>query len=359
MRHPAANSSYPISREMSQRIDIWKVLLTVMVVFIHAYSDTFHFSSGSVALEVPQWLDTVKYTVSQCVCRCAVPGFFLISSVLLYRKPFRWWDNVRKKSRSLLIPYVLVNSFWILFYVVCQKIPALGVFFSSPDSIVANWDLWDWLHAYGIKTASPLVYPFWFLKYLFVLNVCAPLIKKVVRTVPTLSFLSLLALWLLTPESYLTQAVCFWGFGCFLVEKNIPLERVDRLHKGVLSAVYLLLVAADVYTRSSSIHNACILVGLVFWFACFAEVKNEKIRQLLLKLSAYSFPIYLFHELPLTMLKKICAKVLPLTPVFQLLTYVGIPLVILGCCLLLSILLERFLPGLYQILTGSRGRGRK
>lgn len=354
------HTAYPISKETSQRIDIWKVVLTVMVVFIHAYSDTFNFSSGSVALEVPKWLEILKYTVSQCISRCAVPGFFLISSLLLYRKDFHWRENVCKKFRGLLVPYFLVNSFWILFYVICQRIPALSVFFSSPDSIVANWDLWDWLHAYGVKTASPLVYPFWFLKYLFVLNVCAPLIKKVVRTAPTLSLLALLAYWLLTPESYLTQAVCFWGFGCFLAVKGIPLEQADKLPKTALAAGYLLLVAADVCTRNTAfnhyIHNFCILAGLLFWFVSFTDVKNGKAKQLLLKLAAYSFPIYLFHELPLTMLKKICAKVLPLTTVFQLLTYVGIPLVILGCCLLLSILLERCTPGLYRVLTGSRKR---
>ena len=349
-------STYPISSKISRRISMLKAIFTVMVLYIHAYSTVYNFSTGTVALDVPVWLEQLKYIVSQSISRCAVPGFFFLSALLLYRKPFRWWENLIKKCRSLLVPYVLVNAFWILFYVICQRIPALSVFFSGEGSIVANWGLWDWLHAYGIKVAEPLVYPFWYLKYLFILNGFSVLFRKIIQTVPKLAGTCLLAVWLLQPENYMTQAVCFWGFGCFVAERKISLETADRIPKWLLALLYAGLIAADTVTRTAAfhhyIHNLSILVGLVFWFVCATDVPSEKLEQVLLKLSGYSFIIYLFHELPLTMLKKICAKVLPLTPVFQFLSYVGIPLVILGCCVVLGYVLKRYFPKLNQLLTG-------
>ena len=79
-----------LSQDASQRIDILKVWLTVMVIFIHIYSETIKLNSGNIVLDVPEWLSAVKWIVSQCICRCAVPAFFLISAFFLYRKPLCW-----------------------------------------------------------------------------------------------------------------------------------------------------------------------------------------------------------------------------------------------------------------------------
>lgn len=112
------NSSpkYILSGEDSTRINILKVWLTILVVFIHSYSEEIYMVGGNIVLEIPAWLDWFKYIISVVVARCAVPAFFFISAILLYKRDFVWKDNIKKKLKTLVVPYMLLNTFWILFY---------------------------------------------------------------------------------------------------------------------------------------------------------------------------------------------------------------------------------------------------
>lgn len=80
-----------LSQPDSERIGILKVIFTLMVLFIHSYSEEVTFAYGNVYFKVPVWLGTFKSIVSQCISRCAVPGFFFLSAILLYRNPFTFF----------------------------------------------------------------------------------------------------------------------------------------------------------------------------------------------------------------------------------------------------------------------------
>lgn len=349
-----------ISADTSGRISILKVWLTVMVIFIHQYSETIKLNSGNIVLDVPVWLATVKWIVSQCISRCAVPAFFLISAFFLYRREFCWKDNIKKKFRTLLVPYLILNTFWVLFYFCCQNLPGLGDFFANPDNIVASWNFGGWLKAYGILASCPLLYPLWFLKYLFILNIFAGVILKIAERIPRVFALTLLAIWLLRKSTYLTQAVCFWGLGCFCCVNQTTPECADHVNKLFLTVFYFLLVAAAALTRDGPlgafICRVGILVGIPFWYACFTNFQSRKVNAVLYKLSTYTFPIFLFHEMHLTILKKAFAKLLPQTPLLQLVQYLVIPIVIFGYCIALSAAMKRYLPRVYAVLTGGRVR---
>lgn len=351
---------YFISTDNSQRIDILKIWLTIMVLYIHSYSENINMASGSVQLDVPYWLETLKHVVSQCISRCAVPTFFFLSALLLYRKPFSWKENIRKKINTLLIPYIIINSFWIAFFLICQQIPILSEYFSSADNIVMQWGFVDWLQAYGIMSITPLVYPLWFVKNLFLLNIFSVIIGKMMDKYPNLLLGILGLMWLLTDVSYFTQTVCFWGVGCYFAKQKIELECFDKLGRIISAVIYALLIVLDVLLRESVVHDivhrVCILVGGIFFFVFATKIKREKIRRLLLEISQYVFCVYLLHEMILTMLKKICVKVFPITPIFQLIQYIGIPILIFVGCLILSVCIKKYMPKVYIALTGGRNR---
>lgn len=349
---------YQITSTDSKRINVLKVWFTFMVVFIHSYSEGVNLSTGSVGFETPYWLEILKYTISQCISRCAVPGFFLISAILLYRKPFLWSENIRKKIKTLLVPYVLVNSLWIMVYFICQHIQGLSVFFSNESNIVANWKMMDWLQAYGVLGGYPLVYPLWFIRNLIVLNVLAPIIKKVVEKFPYPVLFLLLAVWVLGNNSFIVQSICFWGLGCFIVCRNIKISVADKINKYLLCIIYIFMMAGDVLTRGyvwhNIVHNIGILTGIVFWFVCCTEFAWDKWNRLLLFICSYCFNIYLFHELSLSFLQKISARLFPVTTAFQLLEYLLIPVVIVVGILIFSVIFEKMCPRLYSVVVGKR-----
>lgn len=357
MKIQSGANGYYFTEDFSRRVSICKIWFTIMVLFVHSYTNTVFMKSGNIILRVPMWLRTFKYLISEGICNCAVPGFFVISAILLYRKEFRWWDNLKKKLRTLAIPYLVMNTFWVAFYFVCQHIPAVSAYFSNPENVVANWDLAGWLRGYGVTQISPLMYPLWFLKYLLLMNVLSKVYLAIIRRFPYLCAVALLAAWVYFNNYSEVQALCFWGFGCFLSVKQVDIHRLLR-GKWLIAAGYVLLLAVDAATRfmipRTLVNKVCILWGLAFWFVCMTEFKGEKLSSILIRLSGHTFAIYLFHEMNLFILKKLLAKLLPQTPLLQLVQYLGIPVAIFCYCLVLSVVMKRYLPGLYGLLTGKR-----
>lgn len=98
---------YIITADESQLIRIVKLICAVMVVFIHAMPAQ---NTPEGALPI-----TVRFVWIECICSCAVPMFFMFAGILLFRKPFLWKENLRKKVRTLLIPYLLISTFWFAF----------------------------------------------------------------------------------------------------------------------------------------------------------------------------------------------------------------------------------------------------
>lgn len=147
---------YSFTSEESDRISILKLWLCIMVVFIHSSTlSELYFVDKTVIQQIPAWLDWVSYIISRVISQCAVPWFFFLSGMLLYRKPFRWFDNIKKKTRTLFIPYLILNTFWIVFYAIAQHIPAVSVYFANPDRLVSNYNALDFADAYlGFQTEA-------------------------------------------------------------------------------------------------------------------------------------------------------------------------------------------------------------
>ena len=338
-----------ISDDESRRIKIVRAWFTIMVVFIHSYS-TVKLAGSSDSTFIPQWLEIAKYVISICISQCSVPGFFLISSILLYRKDFVWKNNLCKKTKTLLVPYLLLNSFWILFYACAQSIPFLSAYFTNEDNMIASWGIPDFLNAYiGYRGGYPILYPLWFLEDLFLLNVLAVIICRMVKKVPYLSLFVIGVLWFLEPcipvSGMHLQALCFWTLGCIIVNQKVAISQFDRVNPKVLTILYLVMIGVEVIVRecrwSSYLHQGTVVVGIIFWWVCMTKLNTVFLSRILMLISKYSYGIYLFHEMNLTIVKKLAARVLPSNAGIQFVQYVGIPFVIILLCMGFCIVLER------------------
>ena len=248
-----------------------------------------------------------------------------------------------------------------------QRIPQLSPFFSNPDNLVANWGVKEWLaHYFGSQAAyQPLVYPLWFVRNLFLLNLVAPVFLWVCKKCRIVSAVLFIALWLFVESTHVffmdIQSVCFWGLGCFFAVSGISLSSLDR-YKVFWAVSYPVLVIASCLMRESPeypamiVQRTCFLVGIAFWFVFTTNIKGEKMRRIILFISGYSFGIYLFHEMNLFILRKLLTKALPHTSFVAAVLYLGMPVVIISFCLLLCRLLERFTPRLYALITGGRSK---
>lgn len=361
-----AEREYVITEEESAQVRLLKLWFIVLVVWIHAYTEEVHFGDGDVVLAVPAWLAAVKYAVSRVIARCAVPGFFFFSALFLYRRPFGWRENMRRKVRTLLVPYVIVTTFWIAAFFAALHVPALeGLIQADSFYNVRAWSAVDLLNAYlglGGPDYLPLVYPLWFVRDLLVLNVLALALKWLVDRFPVLVMVTLAILtaanvrmiWFLS-----VQGSVFFTLGYYAVRYGVSLSSVKRLPFWPLAVLYGLLVAVDCMLRAMPMQHlaraASIVLGLLFFARLSFMLRPGAWRDRLLKLAGYVMAVYLFHEPALTLLKKVTVRVLPQTPLWQMAQFIGIPAAVIGLCLVGGIAFKRVAPRIYGVVTGGRG----
>lgn len=101
---------------------------------------------------------------------------------------------------------------------------------------------------------------------------------------------------------------------------------------------------------------ADITIGILFWIKVSYYLTNLSgiIQQVIFNLSKYSFCIYIFHQIPTTILEKIMYRVFPKTVASYISQYILVIIIIIAWCILLSKILERFAPKVYSLLTGNR-----
>ena len=337
-----------------------------MVVFIHTKNLNTVEQMKIIYFEPNIWVETFEYVVSQVIGRCAVPAFFFMSAMFLYRKPFSWRENMRKKIHTLLIPYFLLITIDVIFhFCILRQLPFLKSQIVHPENDIMNWGVMQWLDAYtGILKTYPRIGPLWFMRDLFVLNVLSVVFVRMIDKFPKSVFVILLLIWLTAPEPDVAilkpslQSLCFWGLGCLFVREKISLDVVDKLNSWVICAVYFALIVADVLTQDMlvhlTIHRASVLVGIVFWYRFATRITNHNFKKHVLLLSGFNFGIYVFHAPILGYARRACYKIFPATAISQILQYICLAFVLIAFCVMISVFLRKYFPRFYGVITGDR-----
>lgn len=345
---------YEIDAEESLRINFLKVLMCIFVLVIHAFSQ----SVGSRVSDATSGVYFCTFVLSRIICDCAVPVFILISSVLLYAKPFDWRANIKKKSRTLLIPYAIFNTLWIVLVFV-KHIAGRKLGITIGDDVdLAVFSLFDWLDAYLGLTDDykPILTVLWYVRDLFLLNLLAKPIQKLVDKFPVPVLALVLCVWLFDLPLHYIQAysLVFFILGYYMVKYHIHFKDSDRFNFKAVAAVYAIVLLADVMLQRevTIVNRLFILVSVVFIamlskYCCRVELGINLI-------APATFFIYLTHRF----VYEVIQIALPNTMNVYLATYLVKPFVALVSMTGFYYLLKRYTPGLLAVLVGDRVRKR-
>lgn len=112
-----------------------KVFATILVVYIHGFN-----IFGYAGLKIPTF-----FRPFMTIATAAVPVFMLVSAFLLFGKEINWFENLKKKTKRLAIPFLIWSCFWIIMEAIGHVV--------LPDKFkdVFGWNLTDWLlNIFGI-----------------------------------------------------------------------------------------------------------------------------------------------------------------------------------------------------------------
>lgn len=346
---------YIISDEESDRIRIVKCMAIILVVYIHSYATKVNFSDGTNTFYLPVWLQVIEYGLSQVVARCGVPVFFLISAILLFRSNSSYLSTVSKRARSLLVPYLIWNTFWIAIFAVLQSLPFTTMYFSGANTPILKCTLTEWLKLYGIGTGYPQCYPLWFMRDLMVVLLFYPAVRAFVNICPKIMLCVGVALALMPFDCLGKMALTWFIIGAAAVKMQIHLTFLDDIPMRRIMSIYIAFAIISLFFDMNVIRGSFIFIGIAFLFRLSKEIYvREKLKKKFMWLSQWTFLIYVLHELTLSSVKKMCLRILPQTPVFLLLEYLLIPVFVITGCIIAGVLFKRIAPRIYRFSTQSR-----
>jgi fucose 4-O-acetylase-like acetyltransferase len=356
-----------IGENVSQRINSLRFLLMVFVVIIHNGINEKSFTGRGIAVAIPDYVGNVQRMIG-IVTAIAVPLFFLISAYLLYTKEQAFVPVLKKKCRTIAVPYLLWHIILIGVYFAVSAIPFTKQYF-TPEKPIPSWGFFDWIKAFAgdySKMAEdksvisyPFIYQFWFIRDLFILNMFFIGIKKLADKFPLGTFVLFLILWISDIRIYIVspEALMFFTIGYYAVKYKLGIRNIDLIKIRDLTAVYGITIILEYLFLESMpvLHKINIMTGCIY-FLKISEyiIKNIRLYKILAWLEKYAFAVYAVHGIVIPQLLKIYVRMVPLNGVYILLGYFVMILLGVFVSLVFGIILKKTFPKTFSILTGGR-----
>lgn len=344
--------------------DLLRLPLMLGVLLIHAYDPV---NGGTLSLQGHDRVaDTVMYLISQILARVSVPIFFYFSGFFFFRQlgsagvPV-WATLIRKRIRTLLVPFLLWNLLTLLAFLAIYKFGHGATHAGSVSERLGAADLIGKARLLFHHNGSPISYQFWFIRDLMICLVLSvltiPLSQRWFGLLTAAAGVAwLLDLWPLAVPT--TPSVFFFLLGglAYRATGSLTLNRMPRWIVLLYGAgVTLELLCGEMV--GDVLHRVVLLLGVgsAYWLAMLLG-RQALLRQFFMAHGAMAFFLFAAHEPLLQVVKKIVFTISLQSPslLSVLLAYL-LPPVLVGVFLLaVWHLLSRFAGGLLALMTGGR-----
>jgi succinoglycan biosynthesis protein ExoH len=345
-----------VSKDTSDKIRVIGLWLTLAVVLHHAHNLQF-------AAAAPQeWLRYAEEFFHYGLRALAVPFFFVCSGWFLCdRADFlrAWPREVGKRSRSLLLPFLLWSGAWIVAMWALQRLPMLEEGFGRERISLADpWQVLD------LMTLDPIPHPLWYMRDLFLLALASPAIVWLLRRRWGMVawFAGSLALYYSVPSILVREVgdCLFFGAGVALAlhKPRIPATPLGAellLAFGCLGLIGYHCWWEDTRQEESQwIVNTAALLGLPALWLLYDRAPRWLRGPAMLAAADYALFIYMGHEPMVTLTRKLILHLTGETTAGLACAWLGAAFGVMGGLVVVAWVLRTHAPWLYGLLTGGR-----
>ncbi len=334
-------------------------VLSILVFMIHisTYGQYGH-GEGLVSVINQKF----NFFFTESISRFAVPMFFILSGIAFFRN-FETGQYFRKlKSRlfTLLIPYLVWNTLWMLFDIVCSHTFISKFFIGRPifDITLPNILRGIFLHK--------CVIPFWFILDLMIFIVLSPIINLVIKNkyvgIAAALALSVLLVFEISPPIMVStnkDSIVYFilggilgkhYFGHLCSKSSVPL-RIASVAFLTVMVVLKNLFPDSSYTAKPFVTTLVyILCAASLWFIFDWFIDRIKERPLYTR----SFMVFAIHTNVSAIITKLITIVLPRREELFIFNFTVTIILTLFLINVFCILLEKYLPSVNYILSGKK-----
>lgn len=353
-----------MTQYLSDKLRVLSLISIIFVLYIHS-----RFQPNEIMGMV--YYDKIQLFTSEMIGRCAVPLFYLISGYLFFMKVPDGVKSIgrkiRKRIKSLLIPYFIGCLFFVIFYSFVALLPWTSNLINSSSSIIPLFQKPYSIILISIfydgGTGYPCAFQLWFLRDLILIVATSPLWYICLRylkwafvavvfvlTYFDVSHVPFLSLFWFVLGGQLTKAkiemggdgrtkVAIFGLCLFLIISIIQLFFPDIIDWGLLRIPIILLGIIGAWGLYDVVFGRDFSLSRHQWFATACQ---------------FTFFIYLFHEPTLNIVRKLIVVVLGKNELGYLTSYLISPWIFTVCAVFAGLLFRKYLPRVYDVCTGGR-----
>lgn len=317
-------------------------------------------------------LDTcgiVNVFFSQGICRTAVPAFFLISGYLFFSQLKQWnhgiWiGKIKKRIKTLLVPYLIWNiiAFGAYFLAQCVKsrgLVSLIACFQSQGSWHIFWD--------SSSGWMPMDFPLWFIRDLMAVALFCPIIYWLIKnkvgglvSIITATIIHLLCIWPIT-NGLSSTAILFFMMGAYLRLHGYDLLSVFKpieILSYVLTSVFLIAIVYcwGRYRINPYLHHSLQLFGTITTLAIASRLCNTKIEKIGNSFSKTAFWVFAIQCIYVIDVAKFAVSILIPgdSHIIGIVHYFISATIALIICVVSYFIFNKLTPTVTKILCGSR-----
>ena len=346
----------------SQLIDVLRIPLVVIIIFIHILP----FTPQSVDLSFNQENIYNFFTelVSHSIGYIANSAFFLLSGYFFFLKTDTfnldfYTKQLKKRFHTLLIPYVLWNLIMLAATVIVEYIKSA--------TSAASFDFTQYLSLSLLfdTFTIPLNYPLWFVRELIILSIISPVIYFIIRYLKDAGIVILIILYFIGFRNNLLNdfSIGFFGMGSYFGINKINIVKLstNKLLKLISYFISIIGFPAAVLLSNTPYHiyvvKFCSIFGIIALINIIHNIYlYKKINNKILRVSNASFFIIGLHMIYILPWMKGFLSTLEnhLNKIELLTIYFLIPFIVFTICYYVYIIGVKIFPKTVSLLNGGR-----
>jgi fucose 4-O-acetylase-like acetyltransferase len=269
---------------ISQKFRFYAFLSMILLVFVHGYNlESRYLVPFSIVEEPLNFTTYLEYLLANGLFRFRIPMLFMISAYLFAlhdSKPHG--ERMKKRLRTLLIPYLCWSAFALLFTFILQQFPLTAdVVKSAQIDQFGNNRPYREIGWGGIVVRwliAPVAFQLWFIRSLLVCNAIYPLLLKAVTKIPKIWFSIISLFWLISFSIpfFESEGLLFFSLGIYIQKNNFNIEQAPSwLNAKIWLPIFLITALVKSWLAFqfgwgvqsffilSILHKTCVFAGLV------------------------------------------------------------------------------------------------
>jgi len=299
----------------------------------------------------------IQGVVNSGMCASAVPMFFCISGFLFFLGVNNVNDifkKMRRRVKTLVVPYVLWNLIFVMWYVVLALLPSVSSYVNS--DILGRISVSNIGDTFFFLFIEPAGFHLWFLRDLIVFVAFTPIIYLLLRHV---KWFLLLILAIATFKASFFNGLLFFTLGG-VFSMRLSIESADYYCRMffIPALVGWLFFSAllPCYPFLARHILFCQICGLVaIWkLSDFVITTRFSLQMDKWHIYQYTFFIYVFHEPFFNIVKKLMLRMVGESDISLTILFLLNPILTIILILCIAHVMQRFSPRIYHVLTGDR-----